>query len=98
MTLEDLLADISSRGWLVNNLFQRDNGTWQANLRTSTHATGYGYANSPALALSLAIDQIESAEPLIDQPPSQWSIGEAPKDDILANLRSKFLPRVNRRV
>lgn len=27
------LAEIAESGWLVNNLFQHDDGTWQANLR-----------------------------------------------------------------
>lgn len=33
MTIEILLARIASAGWRVNNLFQRADGRWQANLR-----------------------------------------------------------------
>lgn len=61
-SLPDLLDEISARGWLVNNLFQLDDGTWQANLRTATHVTVFAYATGPRLALAYAIDLIESAE------------------------------------
>lgn len=61
MTLTDLLDEIADRGWLVSNLFQLSNGSWQANLRTSTHHTEFGRGPSPELALSLAIEAIEDA-------------------------------------
>lgn len=61
--LETLLDEIAERGWLLSNLFQLDNGTWQANLRTPTHHTDWGRGPTPSIALSLAIDAIESAEP-----------------------------------
>ena len=32
MTVEHLLAGIAERGWRVNNLFQREDGKWQANV------------------------------------------------------------------
>ena len=59
--IEDLLTEISERNWRVNNLFQRSDSTWQANLRSATHHTEFALADSPALALALAIDQIERA-------------------------------------
>ena len=42
-TLETVLAEILERGWLVNNLFQLSDGSWQANLRTNLLATEFAY-------------------------------------------------------
>lgn len=61
MTVDDLLAEVEERGWLLNNLFQIDDCTWQCNLRTTTHHTAYGKGHSAAIAIAIAIDNIESA-------------------------------------
>lgn len=59
--IEDLLSEISDRGFRLNNLFQLDSDLWQANLRSETHHTSWAQADSPALALALALDKIETA-------------------------------------
>jgi hypothetical protein len=63
VTLENLLIEIAERGWFVNNLFQISDGSWQANLRTlDDRFTDFGRGDTPAEALSLAIDLIETAQ------------------------------------
>lgn len=66
--LETILAEIWDRGWLVNNLFQLDDGTWQANLRNSTSHLEFARADSPALALALTIDLLDTAEQITIRP------------------------------
>jgi hypothetical protein len=61
MTLDDLIAEIAERGWLVSNLFQLASGLWQANLRTESHHTEFGIGTSAIDALTTAIDLIETA-------------------------------------
>ena len=104
MDLTNLLDEISERGWLVNNLFQLDNGTWQANLRTSTHHTAWGRGPTPVLALSIAMDGIEAAEPsTIHEVESAQSITFGPETSaalaqILANLRPSRPPLFTQRL
>lgn len=89
MTLSSLLTEIAERGWLVNNLFQRDSGLWQANLRTQTHACEFAIGTTMEEALSLCLDKLERIVPLINQT-CEYSL-EPAKDIslILANLRPK---------
>jgi hypothetical protein len=94
--LEDLLAEITDRGWLVNNLFQRADGLWQANLRSATHHTDWGVALTPADALSIAMNLIDTAEetetrPILSSEESRQSIA-----DIIAKLQPAA--KINRRV
>jgi len=64
LTLEDLIASINSEGWIVNNLFQRNTGVWQANLRSTDdrYFTEFGLGQSPFEALSEALSKIETKE------------------------------------
>lgn len=87
--LETLLEEIAERGWLVSNLFQRDDGTWQANLRTPTHHTDYGKGPTPVLALSLAIEAIESAEESHETVVSSHQ-GTPPWDTVQHNAKALF--------
>jgi len=102
--ISDLLDEISERGWLVNNLFQLDNGSWQANLRTLTHHTAYGRGISATLALSTAMDNIEDAIPsTIHETETNQSITFGPETSktlaqILANLRPTKPPLITRRL
>jgi hypothetical protein len=61
--LEDFIAEINARGYLINNLFQRTSGVWQANLRADFEDGsifhGFGEGDTPAIALSAALDQTE---------------------------------------
>ncbi len=55
MQIEPILKDIEAAGFKVLNLFQLPNGVWQANLYDGEKAWNFGLADSPALALSLAL-------------------------------------------
>ena|SRR3984885_5125433 len=101
MDLTNLLDEISERGWLVNNLFQLDNGSWQANLRTSTHHTAWGRGLTPVLALSIAMDGIEAAELSTIREVEPLSITELDVKtlaQILANLRLSRPPLFTQRL
>lgn len=87
MTLSDLFDEVRDRGWLVSNLFQLDDGTWQANLRTITHHTEFGRGPTPELALSLAIEQIETATESVQREAVQVSsFSPSPAVDVFALL------------
>jgi hypothetical protein len=99
MTIDTLLTEISERGWLLNNLFQFDNGDWLANLRTDTHYTQYGRGRTPLEALSLAIDAIETAKEFQTKTVT-YSIDKTPSTDlssILAKLQKPTEP-IKRRI
>ena len=100
MTLETLLDEIASRGWLVNNLFQRDDGSWQANLRTETHHTAFAIAETPALTLALSIDQIETA--IESEKPAEVVVynGQLYEPTRLESVLAKLLkrPAMDRRI
>jgi hypothetical protein len=61
MTLEELLQEAKDKGFLVNNLFQLDDGQWQCNLRQEVdngyYAGGWAIATSPHLALLEALSK-----------------------------------------
>jgi len=97
MSLSDLILEANSRGWLLNNLFQRHDTSWQCNLRTATHHTAFGQGSTADLALSRAMDAIESA--------TESSISDAtvsfqhlpapnsqPASDILAGILANLRP------
>lgn len=91
MNLENLFAEISERGWLVNNLFQLDSGAWRANLRDNLRATQFADADSPELALALCLDKLESTVPLIPQTCDHTIEPAKNLAAILANLRPKVI-------
>ena len=88
VTVDDLLSDLASRGWQVNNLYQLDSDVWVANLRNETHITDFGRAMSPALALTYAIANIEAAEPRQEISPAAAVAGTS-----LAEILAHFLPK-----
>lgn len=99
MSIETLLTEISERGWRVNNLFQLDNGDWQANLRTDSHYTQFGRGRTPSEALSLAIDAIETAKEFQTKTVA-YSIDKTPSTNlssILAKLQKPTEP-IKRRI
>jgi len=93
-SIETLLTEILDRGWRLTNLFQLDDGRWQANLRTDTYVTEFARAPTPLLALSLAIDAIETATPLPADEPAVMC--EAPGFSLRSLL--KLPPQTFRRI
>ena len=63
MTLPEALDEIAANGWLVNNLFQLNDGLWQANLRRERFFTEFGRGPAPEAALEAAMAKMEEAEP-----------------------------------
>lgn len=55
--IEKYFSDIAAMGLFVNNLFQRHDGKWQANLRDSSECYEFGRGESPMLALNDAIEK-----------------------------------------
>lgn len=53
--LDDLLSAISDSSVRVNNLFQRDDGTWQANVREGEECFEFGVGATPYEAMSKAL-------------------------------------------
>jgi hypothetical protein len=59
-TIESLLGQVRARGLRVNNLFQRTDGLWQANLRQDGAERaffGFGYGPDPQGALIVALSK-----------------------------------------
>lgn len=89
-SIETTLLELAASGWTVNNLFQLSPDLWQCNLRSPSLITDYAIADTPSLALSLAIDKIESAQPIIKHEivsynePAKKSIS-----DLLKSIRPK---------
>jgi hypothetical protein len=106
--VDQLIEELSERGWLLNNLFQLDSGLWQCNLRTATHHTAYGKGESAIVALELAIDNIERAiesdpvQPTVSFSREEWrelnQTQPASIASILANLRQPSPPVFARRL
>jgi hypothetical protein len=55
--VDELLAALPEVGLRLNNLFQRTDGTWQANVRDAVNDTGaeFGLGPTPAAALVQAL-------------------------------------------
>lgn len=51
MTIEELFAEINATGLKINNLFQRHDDRWQANLRDDKHGYEFGRGDTPVAAL-----------------------------------------------
>lgn len=68
MTIEELLAELAEFGYLVNNCFQHEDGTWQANFRRPDHNkdgdwfTSFGIGPTALAALTESFEQIVKSE------------------------------------
>ncbi len=96
-SLDLVLSEIAARGWLVNNLFQLSPDLWQANLRSPTHSTVFARATCPALALSLALDLLESAEPF-PEPAPIVAYDEPARPSLASLLAARTRPVLVRRI
>lgn len=80
MPLSQLIADANAEGWLINNLFQLDDGSWQANLRSATHITAFGVGPDPTTALTSAMFTIAEAQQRVTPAPPAWSLAQPAPD------------------
>ncbi len=62
MQIEPVLSDIEIAGLRVCNLFQTEDGLWQANLYNGEKAWTFGRGESPSVALSIALQNARSTE------------------------------------
>lgn len=58
MTIEEMLRELSACGWRLNNLYQLDNGQWQANARLSDKCSEFRRGSTAAEALARVLDAI----------------------------------------
>lgn len=72
--LADLIHEVHALGLRVNNLFEKDDGCWQANLRDAEGGHAFGFGDSPENALWRALERAKQAlatrPPLVAQAPS----------------------------
>lgn len=73
--LEELLNELASQGWLVNNLYQVDVALWRVSLRMPAYDGHYysDWAEGETLIETLVtcIDKLDQAEFSVD-PPQSW--------------------------
>jgi len=58
MTIESAILSIHQAGFLVLNLFELKDGTWQANVCDDEKVWEFGLADNPELALITALDNV----------------------------------------
>lgn len=63
MTLEDLIAEVSRRKLRLNNLFQLDDGRWQANITDGQRFWEFGRGDNAMEALIRAINLTATTTP-----------------------------------
>lgn len=78
MNLEALLAEVNARGLRVNNLFQRRDWTWQANVTDGAKFHEFGLGATAAEALGRALDKA----------PASVAAPAPSEDDLLKELLS----------
>ncbi len=60
-TIEEIFAEAKTKGWLINNLFQLDEYTWQANVRNADLCFEFGHGSTPQEALRNCLRKAEPA-------------------------------------
>lgn len=65
MTLEELISEVNRRGLRVNNLFQVNKITWQANITDGERFWEFGKGDTPNAALTSALHKADHTEPVM---------------------------------
>ena len=70
MTVDELIVEVSRRGLRINNLFQLDDGRWQANITDGVRYWEFGKGETPTAALITALNKsvTETPEIVRDRP------------------------------
>lgn len=63
MTVDDLIAEVARRKLRLNNLFQLDNGRWQANITDGSRFWEFGRGDNPVEALLRALEYSATTTP-----------------------------------
>jgi hypothetical protein len=61
-TLEGLILELNHRGWRLNNLYQLDNGQWQANARSGDKCFEFRRGSTAAEALARVLEAVPEKE------------------------------------
>ena len=82
MSVDELLAELSTLGWLVNNCYQPDSGLWRVSLRKPSGDSGdycSDWSEGPTLydAIGDAMSKLGSAE-YFDTPITTATIDSSP--------------------
>ncbi len=102
--IEDLLTEIAERGWYLysaySHPFDRPSAfAWECTIRNAAASlVAFGQGPDLSIALSMALDNIERAEPGVLP---TFTVSEAPKIDlasVLANLRPASEPIARRKL
>ena len=67
MSVDALLQQAASRGLHINNLFQRQDGSWQCNLRPAAGdgpSQRFAVGGTAAEALALALSEMKTDKPV----------------------------------
>lgn len=92
--MHELLAEIHSLGFAVNNLFETLDG-WQCNLRSSHLATAWGRGSTYLDALSEALDKAYSGE--VVELRTQTNTAFITVKPSLSSIISAVAPKIKRR-
>lgn len=86
MALEDLLAEVASRGLRLNNLFELPGGGWQANLTDGERFWEFGKGDTAIAALRAALYKQSTTTPVlgIKQSTQVFNLSASEKARILA--------------
>lgn len=103
--IDSALADIADLGYLVNNLFQLSDGSWQCNLRRGNigsryYTTAFAVGSTCAEALEAATHTL-STEIEHSAPPACASIDSTPildLDTILAAIQPARITILRRKI
>lgn len=70
MTVDELIAEVNNRHLRLNNLFQLENGRWQANITDGARFWEFGRGDTAVEALLAALHVAATTEPElgIDKP------------------------------
>lgn len=100
-SIEELFAEIGEMGWLVNNLYQLDDGSWRANIRRGQWFTQFGKGDSPMEAMSEAMDKMSSAEESKEEAQTKVYDGPEIPTEVKINMSqimSRLVPKITRRI
>ncbi len=98
MSLDNLIEECAAGGWLLNNLFQFDDGEWCANLRSADgRFTHFGKGPTAEVALGLTIAKIAQAE-FSDQEGSAVVFYAEQRQSLLEQLGLMAKPEPVRRI
>jgi len=99
--IDELLAEIAERGWLINNLYQIDGGLWRANLRQPVpNGDWFTTLTEGPTAYDALMESFHSCAEFTHTPETHATIDRTEAPSLLAKLglTRKPTPFTDRRV